>query len=46
MSITKLSITKQVGFDVSKMEEILRDINEDSEQIITDIGLKLATDFP
>lgn len=41
-----LETAKQVGFDVSKMEEIISEIKENSEQIINDIRLRLATDFP
>ena len=41
-----LETAKQVGFDTSQMEEIVSKIKECSEQIINDVRLKLATDFP
>tara|TARA_R110001583_G_scaffold177668_1_gene333318 strand:+ start:138 stop:821 length:684 start_codon:yes stop_codon:yes gene_type:complete len=41
-----LETAKQVGFDVSNMEEIISDIKVNSEQVINETRLKLAADFP
>ena len=41
-----LETAKQVGFEVSKMEEIMSEIKAETSNIINEVKLKLGDDFP